>query len=75
MLDWLLGERHVAIFSDEIVLCYVWLARATMTAVVAWVSYFAVEPYVRRFWPQSMISWSRLLGGRFPRSAGRPRRS
>ncbi len=25
----------------------------------------AVEPYVRRTWPKLMVSWQRLLGGRF----------
>ena len=29
-----------------------------------WVLYLALEPYVRRNWPQTIISWSRLLGGR-----------
>jgi serine/threonine-protein kinase len=65
LLDWLLGERHVAVSLEEIALFYVWMARATLTAAIAWVSYFAVEPYVRRFWPQSMITWSRLLSGKF----------
>jgi hypothetical protein len=65
LLDWLLGERHVANLLEEIALFYVWMARATLTAAIAWISYFAVEPYVRRFWPQSMISWSRLLRGKF----------
>ena len=36
-----------------------------LTAAIAWVSYIAVEPYVRRYWPQIMITWSRLLGGKF----------
>ena len=27
--------------------------------------YLALEPYVRRYWPQALISWSRLLTGRF----------
>jgi serine/threonine-protein kinase len=27
--------------------------------------YFALEPYVRRRWPWRMISWNRLLAGRF----------
>lgn len=27
--------------------------------------YLALEPYVRRRWPQSMISWTRLLNGGF----------
>jgi hypothetical protein len=26
--------------------------------------YLALEPYVRRYWPQAIISWSRLLTGR-----------
>jgi len=27
--------------------------------------YIALEPYVRRLWPESLVSWSRLLMGRF----------
>jgi len=41
-----------------------WLARAVLSAAAAWIVYIAVEPYVRRFWPQTMITWSRLLEGR-----------
>ncbi len=29
-----------------------------------WVLYLALEPYVRRRWPQTIISWSRLTAGR-----------
>jgi len=32
-------------------------------AAIVWVLYMALEPYLRRRWPQSLISWSRLLGG------------
>jgi hypothetical protein len=32
--------------------------------VLTWVLYMALEPYVRRYWPHSIISWSRLLTGR-----------
>jgi len=34
-------------------------------AGVVWALYLAVEPYVRRHWPQTIISWSRLSGGRW----------
>jgi serine/threonine-protein kinase len=30
-----------------------------------WVLYLAVEPYVRRYWPQAIISWTRALSGRW----------
>ena len=65
LLDWLLGERHVGVFSEEVGLFYVWMARAALTAAIVWITYFAMEPYVRRFWPQTMITWSRVLDGRF----------
>jgi serine/threonine protein kinase len=65
LLDWLLGEKHVAVLTEELALFYFWLARAVLTGVVAWMSYFAVEPYVRRYWPQIMIGWSRVLRGKF----------
>ncbi len=34
-------------------------------AVAFWVLYVALEPYVRRRWPQSLISKDRLLAGEF----------
>jgi Protein kinase domain len=30
-----------------------------------WVLYLALEPYVRRNWPQTIISWTRFISGRF----------
>ena len=30
-----------------------------------WVVYMALEPYVRRRWPDTLVSWSRLLAGGF----------
>lgn len=32
-------------------------------AAVTWILYLALEPWVRRRWPQTIISWSRLLSG------------
>jgi serine/threonine-protein kinase len=63
--DWLLGEKHSGVMSDEIASLYVWIARAVLTAAIAWLCYFAVEPYVRKFWPQVMITWSRVLAAKF----------
>jgi len=38
---------------------------AAFSALLIWAFYAAVEPYVRRHWPQMLISWSRLLDGRW----------
>jgi serine/threonine-protein kinase len=32
---------------------------------LVWLFYLAVEPYVRRLWPGTLIAWSRALEGRF----------
>jgi serine/threonine-protein kinase len=40
------------------------VALGTSLAMV-YLSYLALEPYFRRRWPRMMISWSRVLAGRF----------
>jgi hypothetical protein len=34
-------------------------------AALAWALYMAVEPYMRRHWPQVLIGWTRALEGHF----------
>jgi serine/threonine-protein kinase len=41
------------------------LAEALPVGALAWVGYIALEPYVRRRWPRTLIAWSRLVGGRW----------
>ncbi len=40
------------------------ISTSMFLAALTFVMYMAVEPYVRRYWPHSIISWSRLLSGR-----------
>lgn len=63
-LRWLFSSHHVAneveafnfISGVQIVLFW---------TVFFWVVYLAFEPFVRRRWPNRIISWSRLLAGGF----------
>jgi hypothetical protein len=32
---------------------------------LVWAGYLAVEPYVRRWWPTTLVAWRRALDGRF----------
>jgi serine/threonine-protein kinase len=41
------------------------LCTSVFYAVILWTVYLALEPYVRRHWPRTLISWSRLLGGQW----------
>jgi serine/threonine-protein kinase len=38
---------------------------ALFLAASVWLLYIGLEPYVRRRWPNSIISWSRVLAGQF----------
>ena len=41
------------------------IAYGVLTGVLVGLSYLALEPYVRRRWPRILVSWNRLLQGRF----------
>ncbi len=58
----LLGHHIPAV--DEAARLLYSLALTLLVSAVFWMSYIALEPYVRRLWPEVLISWSRLLAGR-----------
>jgi serine/threonine-protein kinase len=60
---WLFGASHVSDFTLELFLFFVFASRAFFLAGLVWGLYIALEPYVRRRWPATIVSWSRLLGG------------
>jgi serine/threonine-protein kinase len=64
MLAWLIGGAHVA-NVNETDLFFMSLMRALFGGVSTAVTYISFEPFVRRKWPQTIISWSRLLTGGF----------
>jgi serine/threonine-protein kinase len=64
MLHWIFGAHHVP-ESAEVDLFFGALYRGFFIFALAWLFYVALEPYVRRVWPEMMISWMRLLDGRF----------
>ncbi|MBI4906616.1 MAG: hypothetical protein HY820_23510 [Acidobacteria bacterium] len=39
--------------------------RSVMLAFQVWLAYIGLEPLARRIWPQALITWSRLLSGRW----------
>jgi len=39
------------------------IAAALLWGGAMWMLYLAVEPWIRRNWPQAIISWSRLISG------------
>jgi hypothetical protein len=61
---WVLRSHHVA-GSDEIYRFIIRIGYMLFVASTVWGSYLAIEPAVRRLWPRVLVSWVRLLDGRF----------
>jgi tRNA A-37 threonylcarbamoyl transferase component Bud32 len=62
---WALGTRHSLALEAESARFFAFLAMALMNTGTTWLFYVALEPFVRRYWPNLIISWSRLLAGQF----------
>jgi tRNA A-37 threonylcarbamoyl transferase component Bud32 len=60
---WALGTRHSLTLQAESTRFFAFLAVALMNTGTTWLFYLALEPFVRRYWPNLIISWSRLLAG------------
>ena len=65
LLAWLVGAHHVGDLIGQFFLLFAALGLALLRGAFVWVAYLALEPYVRRRWPDLLISWTRLLSGRF----------
>jgi hypothetical protein len=63
-IGWAFGAHHLASGDAEIRQLLVTLGFATFLGATVWVLYLAIEPYVRRFWPDGLLGWTRLLSGR-----------
>ncbi|HYR29591.1 MAG TPA: serine/threonine-protein kinase, partial [Thermoanaerobaculia bacterium] len=64
MVYWLFMAHHVA-SAPELMMLINGLSSATYMAALLGLLYLALEPFVRRRWPERLISWTRLLAGDF----------
>lgn len=60
----ILRAHHVPMAIEEIVFLFGVAGWSMVAGALTWLMYIGLEPYVRRVWPRSLISWSRLLTGR-----------
>jgi len=60
---WVVRAVHFSNPDVELDRLFDALGFALFCAGALWVLYLALEPYVRKFWPTTVISWSRLLAG------------
>lgn len=59
----LITAHHVPDVSSETDLFLRYFGTVMVDAGLLWVIYLALEPYVRRFWPDGILGWTRLVSG------------
>ena len=64
LVKWILSAHQVA-GPEEFDLLRMALASAAFNGIRYWILYLALEPWVRRYWPQNLVTWTRLLAGRW----------
>ena len=62
LLSGLLRSHHIPTGSEFIIFFMV-TGWGLIVGAISWILYAALEPHVRKRWPTSLISWSRLLAG------------
>jgi hypothetical protein len=64
IFTWIIGGSHLVdqVEAYSATLTFAW---ASLAALFVWMMYIALEPFVRRRNPTLLISWNRLLAGKF----------
>jgi hypothetical protein len=63
LLTWVLSAHFVPNPPEEYIGFIGGVGNALYVAGFMWILYLALEPYVRRLWPEMLISWIRVLSG------------
>jgi Protein kinase domain/zinc-ribbon domain len=58
-----LSRAHLRFSGDPLFLLALAISTALFISAFMWALYMALEPYVRSKWPQTIVSWSRVLAG------------
>jgi len=60
---WVIAAHHVPDVNTEMNFFARNMGPVLVVAAVGWLMYTALEPYVRRFWPDGILGWTRLMSG------------
>lgn len=60
---WVFGAHHASDVSSLLAAGFAALAGGITLAAATWVYYVALEPFVRKLWPHTLIAWTRVLRG------------
>jgi len=64
-IGWLFAAHHTPAPDVELSRFLTAIGIILLQVGTVWVLYLAIEPYARRFWPDGLLGWTRLMSGRF----------
>ena len=64
LIAWMFHAHHVPSDAEQTLFGNA-IANAAYICLEYWLIYLALEPWVRRYWPQTMITWSRVVAGKW----------
>jgi serine/threonine-protein kinase len=64
MIGWF-GDVHAVPTADMLTFFYRAAGNWLIGAAVLWLMYLAIEPAIRARWPHSIVTWNRVLAGRW----------
>ena len=65
VLNWLLNTHFSMSVSNEFYRFTQALGYSMFWGGASWVLYLGLEPHIRKVWPHTLISWTRVLSGRW----------
>jgi serine/threonine-protein kinase len=65
LLTWAFNDPHLGNPTLEVTRFFASTGEALFAGALLFVMHLAVEPAVRKYWPDSLLGWTRLLQGRF----------
>ena len=65
MVTWLLNDPHGAEPQVELYRFFLGVGEALFGGAMLYMMYLALEPAVRRYWPDGLLGWTRLVHGHF----------
>ncbi len=65
LISWMLTTTHFPSLIHEFFRFFNLTGLALALSAILWMFYMALEPYIRKHWPHVLISWNRLLAGKW----------
>jgi protein kinase-like protein len=65
LVAWAFNDPHIGNPNQEVARFFASIGESLFAGGLLFVMHLAVEPAVRRYWPDGVLGWTRLLQGRF----------